>query len=77
MGSVAFPHLIFANYKIGTQLWYPLPLFTAAVLATSFIYTWFRLKSGGLWTTMLLHASHNLYIQNLFDPLSSGDLSKY
>jgi membrane protease YdiL (CAAX protease family) len=29
-----------------------------------------RLASGSLWTTMLLHASHNLFIENIFDPLT-------
>jgi hypothetical protein len=29
-----------------------------------------RLKSGSLWTGALLHASHNLYIQGFFTPLT-------
>jgi len=31
----------------------------------SFVFAWFRLKSGSLWTGMFLHASHNLFIQGL------------
>jgi uncharacterized protein len=27
-----------------------------------------RLKSGSVWTGMLLHASHNCFIQAFFDP---------
>jgi hypothetical protein len=30
-----------------------------------------RLKSGSLWTGVLLHASHNLFIQGFFDPLTT------
>jgi hypothetical protein len=29
-----------------------------------------RLKSGSLWTGALLHASHNLYVQAIFTPLT-------
>jgi hypothetical protein len=29
-----------------------------------------RLKSGSLWTGALLHASHNLYVQGIFTPLT-------
>ena len=29
-----------------------------------------RLKSGSLWTAAMLHASHNLYIQEIFTPLT-------
>ncbi|UCE22382.1 MAG: CPBP family intramembrane metalloprotease [Candidatus Aminicenantes bacterium] len=31
----------------------------------SFVFAWFRLKSGSLWTGMFLHASHNLFVQGL------------
>jgi hypothetical protein len=31
-----------------------------------------RLKSGSLWTGVLLHASHNLFIQSFFDPLTTN-----
>jgi uncharacterized protein len=40
------------------------------VLAISFIFAWMRLKSGSLWTAALLHASHNLYVQSIFTPLT-------
>jgi membrane protease YdiL (CAAX protease family) len=40
------------------------------VVAISFVLAWIRLKSGSLWTAALLHASHNLYIQDIFTPLT-------
>jgi membrane protease YdiL (CAAX protease family) len=40
------------------------------IVGTNFIYTWFRIRSGSLWTGLLLHSSHNLYIQHVFDPLT-------
>ena len=30
----------------------------------------FRMKSGSLWTGVILHASHNLFIQAILTPLT-------
>ena len=40
------------------------------VIGISFVFAWLRLASGSVWTGMLLHASHNLFIQGIFDPLT-------
>ena len=39
-------------------------------IGLSFIFAWMRLKSGSLWTAAMLHASHNLYVQEIFTPLT-------
>ena len=65
-----FPILIFADYNSGTPAWYGLSCFTVMVVSISFVFTWFRLKSGSLWTGAILHASHNLFIQSIFTPLT-------
>jgi CAAX protease family protein len=65
-----YPGLIFADYNAGTATWYALSCFTVLVIAISFVFAWLRLKSGSLWTGALLHASHNLYVQNIFTPLT-------
>ncbi len=44
--------------------------FTVLVMSGSFVFAWIRLRSGSLWTGVLLHASHNLFIQGVFTPLS-------
>jgi len=67
-----YPILLFADYNLGTPNWYALSCFTVMVLGSSVIYTWFRLKTGSLWTATFLHASHNLFIQGIFTPLT-GD----
>jgi membrane protease YdiL (CAAX protease family) len=67
-----YPVLIFADYNAGTPTWYGLACFTVMVVSGSFIYAWMRLKSGSLWTGVLLHASHNLFIQSFFDPLTTN-----
>jgi CAAX protease family protein len=66
-----YPVLIFADYNSGTPVWYGLTCFTVMVVGISFLFTWMRLKSGSLWTGVLLHASHNLFIQGFFDPLTT------
>jgi uncharacterized protein len=65
-----YPLLIWGDYNSGTPTWYGLTCFTVMIVAISFIFAFLRLKSGSLWTGALLHASHNLYIQNIFTPLT-------
>ena len=62
-----YPVLLFADYNSGTPWWFGLGCFTLLAVGASFIFAWLRLRSGSLWTAMLLHASHNLYIQSYFD----------
>jgi hypothetical protein len=38
-------------------------------VSMSFILAWLTLNSGSLWTAALLHASHNLFVQPIFDNL--------
>jgi len=62
------PILLFADYNAGTTpKWYAMICFATMVMGASFLFAWMRLKSGSLWTGVLLHASHNLFIQAIFD----------
>lgn len=65
-----YPVLLFGEYNNGTPAWYGLSCFTVAIVSMSFATTWFRLKTGSLWTGVLLHASHNLFVQAVFTPLT-------
>jgi len=67
-----YPVLIWGDYNAGTPAWYGLICFTVMVVAISFVFAWLRLKSGSLWTGAVLHASHNLYIQAIFTPLTGS-----
>lgn len=62
-----YPIILFADYRGGGPLWYSLVCFTVMVLGISFLFAWMRLKSGSVWTGVLLHASHNLFVQAFFD----------
>ena len=62
----------------GTPLWFSLACFTAMVFAMSAVMAWIRLASGSLWTAALLHASHNLIVQGIFDAGTKvGPISPY
>lgn len=65
-----YPILIWGDYNAGTPAWYGLACFTVLVVAISFVFAWMRLRSGSLWVGALLHASHNLYVQDIFTPLT-------
>ncbi len=62
------PLLLLTDYNAGTRAWYALLCFSIMVIGTSFVYAWLRLKSGSLWTAAILHASHNVFVQGVFDP---------
>jgi membrane protease YdiL (CAAX protease family) len=62
-----YPLLLFADYNAGTPRLYALSCFTVLVIGDAFIFGWFRMKSGSLWPAVILHASHNLFIQAIFD----------
>ena len=65
-----YPALIWGDYNAGTATWYALICFTVLVISASVIFAWMRLKSGSLWTGAMLHASHNLFVQAIFTPLT-------
>jgi membrane protease YdiL (CAAX protease family) len=68
-----YPGLLFADYNAGTNPAYALACFTLMVIADSYILGWLRLKSGSLWTAAILHASHNLFIQAIFDRMTAPE----
>jgi membrane protease YdiL (CAAX protease family) len=70
-GAWHLPVLIFADYSRGTPFWYTMSCFAVTIISASFIFTRFRMKSGSLWTGVILHASHNLFIKNIFEPLTA------
>ena len=41
-------------------------------IGLNFLMVWLRLKSGSFWPAALLHASHNAFVQEFFDPLTKA-----
>ena len=66
-----YPGLLFADYNSGTQPVFALTCFTLMVIADACLMGWLRLKSGSLWPAAILHASHNLFIQAIFDGMTA------
>lgn len=64
------PIIVFAGYNAGTG-WYGLAVVSANMIGLCFVLTWLRLKSGSLWTGVILHASSNHFIQQFFDPMTA------
>jgi uncharacterized protein len=65
-----YPGLLLADYNLGTPWWVALPCFTAMVIGISFLTAWLRLRSGSIWPAVVLHASHNIWIQMVLTPLT-------
>lgn len=65
-----YPILLLADYNAGTPVWYGLTCFTVMTVALSFLYAWLRLRSGSLWTGVVVHTVHNMMIQNIWTPLT-------
>lgn len=65
-----YPVIFFAGYHSDAPLWFGILMFTIAIFGFSLIAGWLRLKSGSLWTAALLHASHNFFVQSVFDRMT-------
>jgi uncharacterized protein len=65
------PILLYADYNSGTPWWFALSCFTVMVVAMSTVMTWIRLRSNSVWPCAIFHASHNLFIQGFFSPLTA------
>lgn len=64
------PLIIGADYHGDNPTWYSVVCFAIMVIAMGYVFAWIRLKSGSVWPAMLLHASHNLFVQAIFNPLT-------
>lgn len=65
-----YPLVLFSDYNSGTSILASIIFFTISVFSICFITTFLRIKSGSLWTGAVLHASHNFFIQAVFDVMT-------
>jgi membrane protease YdiL (CAAX protease family) len=65
------PVIVGSGYNGGGDMRFELLSFVVGVVSMSAALSWLRLRSGSLWPCATMHASHNLFIQNVFDPLST------
>lgn len=73
-----YPGLLFGTYNAGTNPVYAVACFTLMVVAMSFVCAWLRLRTGSVWPCAMIHASHNTFVQGIFDPLTAdAGVSRY
>jgi membrane protease YdiL (CAAX protease family) len=73
-----YPGLIWGHYNAGTNPLFAVTCFTIEVVASAFISGWLRLQSRSIWPAVFVHASHNLFVQAIFDPLTANTgLARY
>jgi uncharacterized protein len=66
------PIIFLSTYNnAGAPRWYGFCCFLVLCISGATIADWYRLRSGSLWTGVLLHTSHNLYLQSIFTPLTA------
>ena len=65
------PELIWADYNAGTNALYAIACFTVTVVAMAYIMGYLRVRTRSIWPCVLLHATHNTFVQGLFDPLTA------
>lgn len=64
------PLIIGGGYNSGAPTWYAVACFMVHITGMSFAFAWLRLRSGSLWPAVLLHATHNTFIQSVMDPMT-------
>jgi len=42
------------------------------IIAFAYIMGYLRVRSGSIWPCVLLHATHNTFVQDIFDPLTAS-----
>lgn len=62
-----YPLILFGGYGGGAPVGYSILCFTVMVVGIGYLYAWITLRSGSVWPAMLLHGSHNLWVQGFFD----------
>ena len=66
-----FPGLLWADYNVGTNRFFAMTCFTVGVVAMAYIMGYLRLRSGSIWPCVLIHASHNTFVQGIYDQLTA------
>jgi uncharacterized protein len=66
-----YPGILLTDYSAGEgSRWLQLVLFTAAIAPMGVVFAYFVFRTNSLWPAVLLHASHNCFIQRIYTPLT-------
>ena len=74
-----WPGILLTDYNAGEgNFVLQMLLFTLSIVPQGVIYAYFAFRSNSLWPAVILHASHNLFIQKILTPLTiSGDQTHF
>ena len=64
------PLIIGGGYSSGAPTWYAIACFMVEIIGISFAFAYVRLASGSIWPALILHATHNAFIQSALDKLT-------
>jgi len=63
------PLILFSDYNSSAPRAFAVVMFFISAIALTFVHNWFRARSGSVWPAVFLHASHNIFFLNVYDPL--------
>ena len=63
------PLILFSDYNSTAPRAFAVVMFFISATALTFVHNWFRARSGSVWPAVVLHASHNIFFLNVYDPL--------
>ena len=63
------PLILFSDYHSSAPIAFTVVVFFISTVAHTFVNNWLRVRSGSVWPAVLLHTSHNVFINNVYDPL--------
>lgn len=63
------PLILFSDYHSTAPIAFQVVVFSISTIALTFVKNWLRARSGSVWPAVVLHASHNIFFSNVFDPL--------
>ncbi len=64
------PLIFFTGYYTGDDLPFTLSCFFVLVMALSCLFTWLYHTSQSIWPVCIMHASHNVFTQQILTPLT-------
>ena len=66
-----YPGILMTDYSAGEgSRWLQIVLFTAAITPMGVVFAYFAFRTNSLWPAVILHASHNCFIQRVYTPLT-------
>jgi uncharacterized protein len=70
------PLILEGGYATGFSPVLSVIMFVFGVTSVSYIFAYLRLKTGSVWTAIVLHSAWNTIIQFGFDPATTGEMAR-